>query len=105
MVYELERVLRVCNGFLCSMSVTYDGAVLITTDGLNCYCGNISAMFIIILVEVYKPRSKFTFDDSKNPHENRYFELPRTEQRQKYIIHYITPTSTDSMLHYCRRSI
>ena len=22
MVYELERVLRVCNGFLCSMSVT-----------------------------------------------------------------------------------
>ena len=24
MVYELERVLRVCNGFLCSMSVTYD---------------------------------------------------------------------------------
>ena len=25
MVYELERVLRVCNGFLCSMSVTYDG--------------------------------------------------------------------------------
>ena len=23
MVYELERVLRVCNGFLCSMSVTY----------------------------------------------------------------------------------
>ena len=29
MVYELERVLRVCNGFLCSMSVTYDGAVLL----------------------------------------------------------------------------
>ena len=26
MVYELERVLRVCNGFICSMSVTYDGA-------------------------------------------------------------------------------
>ena len=25
MVYELERVLRVCNGFLCSISVTYDG--------------------------------------------------------------------------------
>ena len=24
MVYELERVLRVCNGFLCSISVTYD---------------------------------------------------------------------------------
>ena len=24
MVYELERVLRVCDGFLCSMSVTYD---------------------------------------------------------------------------------
>ena len=24
MVYELERVLRVCNGFLCSMPVTYD---------------------------------------------------------------------------------
>ena len=24
MVYELERVLWVCNGFLCSMSVTYD---------------------------------------------------------------------------------
>ena len=29
MVYEPERVLRVCNGFLCSMSVTYDGAVLL----------------------------------------------------------------------------
>ena len=29
MVYELERVLRVCNGFLCCMSVTYDGAVLL----------------------------------------------------------------------------
>ena len=29
MVHELERVLRVCNGFLCSMSVTYDGAVLL----------------------------------------------------------------------------
>ena len=29
MVYELERVLRVCNGFQCSMSVTYDGAVLL----------------------------------------------------------------------------
>ena len=27
MVYELERVLRVCNGFLCSISVTYDCAV------------------------------------------------------------------------------
>ena len=25
MVYELERVLRVCNGFLCSMSVTVTG--------------------------------------------------------------------------------
>ena len=29
MVYELERVLQVCNGFLCSISVTYDGAVLL----------------------------------------------------------------------------
>ena len=29
MVYELERVLRVCNVFLCSMSVKYDGAVLL----------------------------------------------------------------------------
>ena len=29
MVYELERVLRVCNGFFGSMSVTYDGAVLL----------------------------------------------------------------------------
>ena len=28
MVNELDRVLRVCNGFLCSMSVTY-GAVLL----------------------------------------------------------------------------
>ena len=27
-MYELERVLRVCNGFLCSMSVTYDGACI-----------------------------------------------------------------------------
>ena len=29
MVYELERVLRVSDGFLCSMSVIYDGAVLL----------------------------------------------------------------------------
>ena len=29
MVYELERVLRVCDGFSCSMSATYDGAVLL----------------------------------------------------------------------------
>ena len=29
MVYELEQVLRVRDGFLCSMSVTYDGAVLL----------------------------------------------------------------------------
>ena len=29
MVYELERVLRVCYGFFCSMSATYDGAVLL----------------------------------------------------------------------------
>ena len=28
MVYELERVLRVCEGFFCRMSATYDGAVL-----------------------------------------------------------------------------
>ena len=35
MVYELERVLRVCNGFLCSISVTYDGAVL---HAMHCVC-------------------------------------------------------------------
>ena len=29
MVYELERVLRVCNGYLCGMSATYEGAVLL----------------------------------------------------------------------------
>ena len=29
MAYELERVLRVCNGFQCSMSVRCDGAVLL----------------------------------------------------------------------------
>ena len=29
MVYELERVLPVCAGFLCSMSAIYDGAVLL----------------------------------------------------------------------------
>ena len=29
MVYELERVLRVCVEFLCSMPATYDGAVLL----------------------------------------------------------------------------
>ena len=32
MVYELERVLWVCNGFLCSMPVTYDGAVVAQTS-------------------------------------------------------------------------
>ena len=29
MVYELEQVLRMYEGFLCSMSATYDGAVLL----------------------------------------------------------------------------
>ena len=29
MVYEMERVLRVYDGFFCSMSATYDGAVLL----------------------------------------------------------------------------
>ena len=29
MMRELERVLRVCYGFVCSMSATYDGAVLL----------------------------------------------------------------------------
>ena len=29
MVYVLERVLRVCDGFFCSMSEKYDGAVLL----------------------------------------------------------------------------
>ena len=29
MLCELERVLRVCDGFYCSVSVTYDGAVLL----------------------------------------------------------------------------
>ena len=29
MVYELERVLWVCNDFLCCMPVTYDGEVLL----------------------------------------------------------------------------
>ena len=29
MVYVLERVLRVCDSFFCSMSATYDGAVLL----------------------------------------------------------------------------
>ena len=29
MVYEVERVLRVCDGFICSMPATYDGAVLL----------------------------------------------------------------------------
>ena len=30
MVYELERVLRVCDGFICSMSATYDGGITAT---------------------------------------------------------------------------
>ena len=29
MLYELEHVLRVCDGFFCSMSATYDGAELL----------------------------------------------------------------------------
>ena len=28
-MYELERVLRLCDGFYCSMSAIYDGAVLL----------------------------------------------------------------------------
>ena len=28
-VYQLERELRVCDGFLCNMSATYDGEVLL----------------------------------------------------------------------------
>ena len=34
MVYELERVLRVCNGFLCSISVTYDVMMYVVVDGM-----------------------------------------------------------------------
>ena len=37
MVYELERVLRVCNGFLGSISVTYDGTVIIIMVIFKCY--------------------------------------------------------------------
>ena len=33
MVYELERVMRVCDDFLCGMSATYDGAVLLYKCG------------------------------------------------------------------------
>ena len=29
MLYELERVMQVCDGFFSSMSATYDGAVLL----------------------------------------------------------------------------
>ena len=29
MVYELERVLRVCDVFFCSITATYNGAVLL----------------------------------------------------------------------------
>ena len=29
MVYELERMLRVCEGFFCSISAIYDGVVLL----------------------------------------------------------------------------
>ena len=29
MVYEMERGLRMCDGFFCSMSATYDGTVLL----------------------------------------------------------------------------
>ena len=32
MVYELERVLQVCDGLFCSMSVAYDGAVIAQTS-------------------------------------------------------------------------
>ena len=50
MVYELERVLRVCNGFLCSMSVTYDGAVLLwqyctSLPGFVCLVGDMNIHF------------------------------------------------------------
>ena len=34
MVYELERMLRVCDGFFCSMSAIYDGALLIISHHL-----------------------------------------------------------------------
>ena len=29
MVYDLERVLRVCDGFFCCISATYGGAILL----------------------------------------------------------------------------
>ena len=29
MVYELKRVLRVCDSFFCSMSATYDDAIML----------------------------------------------------------------------------
>ena len=50
MVYELERVLRVCDGFFCSMSTTYDGAVL-----MQQYCAIITAT---VGVEKYNDENK-----------------------------------------------
>ena len=38
MVYELERVLRVCDGFFCSMSATYDDAVLLCGSTNKLFC-------------------------------------------------------------------
>ena len=35
MVYELERVLRVCDVLKCSMTATYDGAVNDMTTPVN----------------------------------------------------------------------
>ena len=37
MVCEVERVLREFDGFFCSMSATYDGAVLLTVVAQTSY--------------------------------------------------------------------
>ena len=62
MVYELEWVFQVCDGFYCSTLVTYDGAVLFgsgSTNKLFCRCflvwqeANEVILLVVILPTIY----------------------------------------------------
>ena len=68
MVYELERVLRVCDGFICSMSATYVGAVLLwqwqhkqpILFALHTLTGSQLSDFKCVVIQEYLGRRKIT---------------------------------------------
>ena len=65
MVYELERVLRVCNGFLCSMFVQHELNIPFVHDiCLLCYC-IVLVIIIIGILECYFSREHIDLHKQK----------------------------------------